>query len=566
MRSKRSGVTGVKPSFVDLVDGREEVTIVTEETVLSLEYVRLGGPATRAIAVRFGITHRFHRIFLNGLSLMIDRQSGRNCLNRPTGRGWNWGSIRAVETTPTEGKPFGPTGEAICPRLGFSVDMHRRRLLGATLAGLASGCLSGENRLPVTTTPRTDRPPVDSSPDWPMFRNDLANTGFNRNGEPPGANPTLEWQYETAATCDEQCQEAGSDAIWGSPALVEETVYIGSYDGHLYAVDASSGTEQWRFDADGIVDSSPAVDGETVYVGSWDGNVYAIDRETGTQQWASRTSGIVRSSPKVLDGTVYVGSRCGFLECADYETGVQTGVGELLAIDAETGAQSWRYSTAGNVVSTPAIGAGTTYVTGRDGTLHAVALETGVEEWTRSFEGRILSSPAVVGEALYVSAGQSLYCLDASSGETLWESDEATGLITSSPAVTAETVFIGTGFEGTPGEDVAWLFAIDRGDGSLRWSERVNGNIVGSSPAVVGDTVYFGAHNPADTPRPDDSIPGVYGYSTSGDRRWEYSPPERVTYAPEDVALPDEGFGSSPAVADGRIVIGGVDGTVYSFA
>src|SRR4051812_8840597 len=39
---------------------------------------------------------------------------------------------------------------------------------------------------------------------------------------------------------------------------------------------------QWRFMTDGDVISSPTVLGQTVYVGSGDGHLYALDRTAGT--------------------------------------------------------------------------------------------------------------------------------------------------------------------------------------------------------------------------------------------------------------------------------------------
>ena len=74
-----------------------------------------------------------------------------------------------------------------------------------------------------------------------------------------------------------------------SPALSPDggTVYIGSNDNHLYAVDAATGEERWRFETDGGVDSSPAVsaDGSVVYVGSRDDRLYAVDTATGAESW-----------------------------------------------------------------------------------------------------------------------------------------------------------------------------------------------------------------------------------------------------------------------------------------
>ena len=58
------------------------------------------------------------------------------------------------------------------------------------------------------------------------------------------------------------------------------------------------------------VTSSPAIGSDgTVYVGSWDNKLYAINGKTGAKLWEFVTGGWVSSSPAIgSDGTVYVGS------------------------------------------------------------------------------------------------------------------------------------------------------------------------------------------------------------------------------------------------------------------
>ena len=43
------------------------------------------------------------------------------------------------------------------------------------------------------------------------------------------------------------------------------TVFFGSYDGTLYAVDARSGNVRWRFRSGGKISGSPTVIGRIVY-------------------------------------------------------------------------------------------------------------------------------------------------------------------------------------------------------------------------------------------------------------------------------------------------------------
>jgi outer membrane protein assembly factor BamB len=93
---------------------------------------------------------------------------------------------------------------------------------------------------------------------------------------------TLKWQFNPGTGRDMRSSPTFAiDPINGIP-----TVYIGSDDGNLYAIDANTGNDLWAFDTGSPVVSSPVVDLDgTIYVGSDNGNVYAIN-PNGIQQVA----------------------------------------------------------------------------------------------------------------------------------------------------------------------------------------------------------------------------------------------------------------------------------------
>ena len=79
--------------------------------------------------------------------------------------------------------------------------------------------------------------------------------------------------------------------------------------GSSAASHGQDGTMKWAFSTGSWVDSSPALgmDG-TVYVGSFDSNLYAINPD-GAMKWAFPTGASIWSSPAIgKDGTIYVGS------------------------------------------------------------------------------------------------------------------------------------------------------------------------------------------------------------------------------------------------------------------
>ena len=105
--------------------------------------------------------------------------------------------------------------------------------------------------------------------------------------------------------------------IYSSPAIGQDgTIYVGSGDGSLYAIQPSPPNYQkkWSFPTGGNIDSSPAIgpDG-TIYVGSWDGGLYAVTPD-GQMKWRFPTKDRIVASPAIAtDGTIYVGSKDGYL-------------------------------------------------------------------------------------------------------------------------------------------------------------------------------------------------------------------------------------------------------------
>ena len=85
---------------------------------------------------------------------------------------------------------------------------------------------------------------------------------------------SLKWSYTTG------------EAVYSSPALSADgsTVYVGSADAKVYALNALTGSVTWSYTTGGGVSSSPALsaDGSTVYVGSQDYKVYALNAATPT--------------------------------------------------------------------------------------------------------------------------------------------------------------------------------------------------------------------------------------------------------------------------------------------
>jgi outer membrane protein assembly factor BamB len=234
------------------------------------------------------------------------------------------------------------------------------------------------------------------------------------------------WRFLTGDEAEPDGPPAS--AFDSSPAIADGVVYVGEGpSGGVYALDAATGDERWRFVTHGGTPGSPAVaDGtvffttETVFdpdeADTTPSRLYAVDAATGAERWhvdlgPGETS---FSSPAVADGGVYVGV-----------TAPETNTGYWLAVDAATGLERWRFPTptSGTWNSSPAIGDGLVYVSGvEDFTLYALDAESGEEVWSFKTGGGLYAPPAIAGVVVYVHGNfdPRLVALNATSGQELW--------------------------------------------------------------------------------------------------------------------------------------------------
>jgi outer membrane protein assembly factor BamB len=175
---------------------------------------------------------------------------------------------------------------------------------------------------------------------------------------------------------------------YGSAAVVNNVVYVGSGDESVHAFNAATGAVVWTAPTGNWVNSTPAVTGGVAYVGSWDGNFYAFNAATGAQLWATPLNGVVVSSAAVVNGTVYIGS-------ADHN---------LYALDPATGAVQWKAPTGDVVGSSPAVANGVVFVGSFDDTFYAFNAATGAKLWSYLTPFFVEASPAVANGIVYFTS------------------------------------------------------------------------------------------------------------------------------------------------------------------
>ena len=108
-----------------------------------------------------------------------------------------------------------------------------------------------------------------------------------------------------------------SSGLVATPAVTSDSLYVGSFHGNFYGVDAHSGRETWRFAAEDAIFGSAVVLGDRVYFGSTDGFFYALRRSDGDLIWRLPLGAPIEISPVFADGRFYVRTSDGTLHAVE---------------------------------------------------------------------------------------------------------------------------------------------------------------------------------------------------------------------------------------------------------
>jgi alcohol dehydrogenase (cytochrome c) len=211
-----------------------------------------------------------------------------------------------------------------------------------------------------------------------------------------------------------------------TPLVVDGVMYTVQAPNDLVALDAATGRVYWTYPYSpstqarpccGRVNRGVAILGNTVFMGTLDGHLLAVDAKTGGLVWNAAVGGArpeagygFTLAPLVVKDKVVVGSVGG-------EFGVR---GFIAAIDARTGKEAWRFNTipgpgergnetwAGNSWQT---GGGSIWVTG------SYDPDLNLTYWGVGNPGPDWNGDRRPGDNLY---SESVVALDADTGQLKW--------------------------------------------------------------------------------------------------------------------------------------------------
>jgi outer membrane protein assembly factor BamB len=235
-----------------------------------------------------------------------------------------------------------------------------------------------------------------------------------------------------------------------------------------------------------------------------------------------------------------------------------TGAGELIALDAGSGAILWRQRFDSPVTGAPMVSGNVVYAMGSDGGAMAITADSGKVLWTVEGTG---SSAGMIGAAspamsdkyvLFPFASGEIAAVDPKTGEKQWVATvagrrlgrayAALGDVTGDPVVTGGMVYAGTAAGRT--------IATDAGTGLRSW---VANEGALNPPLVVGGSVFV-VNDEAKLVRLD---------ASTGEVIWTAEMPYFVKDKPKKLKAIYAHYG--PVLAGGRIVVASSDGMLRLF-
>lgn len=430
----------------------------------------------------------------------------------------------------------------------------RRRFLwsaGATLAATA-GCVRTDQSsartgvIECSGSVTTTKSPRESSAidavrgRWPTEQYDARHTGHSPDARGPAECPTIQWTFRAD-------RYDADNGINRQPAVGGGMVYATDNRQTLYAVDAATGQEQWRYTELGRLNRGPTLADGTLYVGT-DTGLQAIDVDARTEQWyysfgygygegLDRGEYFPSGAPTVHDGTVYVGTNGGVVH----------------AVDATTGEKRWTFTapvrrppgfgeieglTYDNIAGAISVSDGTAFFSSWNGHVYALDADTGRLRWSFDAKDQLEGAATLVGNNVYAAGDRNLYALDSADGTLRWKLNQASDdadVTRGSPAIADGTLYVG---RGTSVENMN-LAAVDAENGMVKWETPAVLQLLGN-PTVANGVVY----TPAGRLLALDAETGAL--------RWAYDH--------------DSTVGGAPPVVDGVLFAADYDGWLVAIA
>jgi glucose dehydrogenase len=238
----------------------------------------------------------------------------------------------------------------------------------------------------------------------------------------------------------------------------------------------------WQIDAHDTLEFPPTVGYGRVYLAQQKGLFFALNAETGKVAWRKSLGRCAAASPTIGRGVVYQ-SYMHRVECLQDQAGAD---GFLVAWDADTGRERWRFNSA-PIESSPLLHGNRLYVGTWDHNVYAINAHNGRKIWSFQADNQVNTSAAYWNGRIFIASdGGTLYALSAKSGKLLWSRSEPSEFWYATPTVAYGRVYIGN-TDGT-------MYVYGAKSGRLLWARPLGSYIYGAA-AVYRRKVFVGTYD-----------------------------------------------------------------------
>lgn len=348
--------------------------------------------------------------------------------------------------------------------------------------------------------------------DYPFLGGDTSRTGQVL-GNGPGA-PKVFWTYTHQEWNKKFPQGSEYQGAQAAYSVIKNGVVYSTIGHFILALDLKTKQEKWLFDARDKIDLSARgyslAAGGHFLIFTIKGEIIALDLKTGNLAWRYKTeTSFSHSIPLVANSTVLVGDDTGF----------------IYAIDEKSGREIWKKDLQTKEIhSSPTFGEGLIFI-GTEGNLdsktaneiesfmYALKLESGETMWRfpikkisalgSGYQDLIHATASYRDGRIYfgVENGR-FYCLDAKTGQLIWEKS-GFGWFTTASSLDEENVYTGNwdgniyAFKQTDGA-LIWKYQVEK-DGSFEIIKKPGGGTekqgINSWPIVSNSKLFIGAPN-----------------------------------------------------------------------
>lgn len=310
------------------------------------------------------------------------------------------------------------------------------------------------------------------------------------------------------------------NAIYSSPVISGDKVYVGDDTGLLTCMFLCNGSQNWSFKSGRRIVGTPAVRNNVIVFGSADKNIYGLNTESGKLLWKYTTNEAVLGAVTIENNIAYVGS-------SDHR---------MRAINISNGQLIWEYSfIKGYVETRPLIYQDKVIFGAWDNNMYALNKNTGALLWT--WDGgldRMHFSPAAVwpvgahNKVFFTAPDRVITAINGETGKIVWRTKESMvretiGLSADKNKIFSKTmqdsvvcystinntpekiwsVNVGYGYDHAPSMPIekdnvvfgstknGLIFALNAKTGNLLWKHKIGNSIINTVVPLNGNECLF---------------------------------------------------------------------------